>query len=111
MLLNFEDTGPRSAESESELNLLTAAANLSPLTVRARIQRGRRLRAVAMRDFGVRVGRTTADLVTATLRTLRQWHEVRRSERVLRGLDPHILRDIGIDGHQIPAIARGLASR
>ena len=110
MLFDFEQTNLRSAESGRERNRFTEAADFSPLTVDARIQRGRRLEAVALRDFGARVGRASVALVTAMFRALRRWHEVRCSERALRSLDPHILRDIGIDGHQTPAVARGLAS-
>jgi uncharacterized protein YjiS (DUF1127 family) len=44
--------------------------------------------------------------ISVALGALQRWHDVRRTEQTLRGLDPQILRDIGIDGHQVPAIVR-----
>ena len=107
MLFEHEQTERRRTKAPSACNILASAADLSPLVIDAAIQRGRRLRAAAMRRLVRRVGRAVVALATRVIVGFRHWGEVRHSERVLRGLDSHFLRDIGIDGHQIPAIARG----
>ena len=100
-----------STAAPSERNLLAASANISPLTTDRYMQRGRRLRSAAYLSFVIGVGRVARALATRLLELNRRWRAVRHTERALRGLSPQILRDIGIDGHQIPAIARGIDTK
>jgi uncharacterized protein YjiS (DUF1127 family) len=75
------------------------------------IARGRRLRSEAIRRFVIGVAGGLLALARRLVDLQRHWREVRHTERALRTLSPRMLRDIGIEGQDISAIARGVDSK
>ena len=75
------------------------------------IARGRRLRSEAIRRFAIGVSGGVLALVKRVVDVQRHWREVRHTEWALRSLSARMLRDIGIEGHEISAIARGVDSK
>jgi len=111
--MTFKHKKPQRTTTEppSERNLPAVSANISQLTIDRYMQRGRRLRSEAFLRFAIGGGRVALALARRLVARNRRWRAVRRTERALRGLSPQILRDIGIEGHQIPAIARGVDAK
>ena len=91
-----------------EFNSRSTGAGISARTVDLATRRGRVLHAEALYRFAA----GTAHLALVLLRRLRDSYQRRRevhhTEQVLRSLSSQTLRDIAIEGHQIPAIARGI---
>ena len=100
---------PSIAQPADARNLIIASVDLSAHTVDRHVARGRRLRSEALHRFARGAGRGAIALATRLNSWYRRWRDVRCAERELRKLSPQTLRDIGIEGHQIPAIARGIS--
>ncbi len=90
----------------SQTNLLAAAQCVSQQVVDRTIARGYRLRAEAHLHLLTALGRGIRQLVKRTRQAYLCRRDAGQAEKVLRALDGHVRRDIGIDGHQIPALAR-----
>ncbi|MFT5449824.1 MAG: hypothetical protein ACI9DC_005022 [Gammaproteobacteria bacterium] len=75
------------------------------------IARGRRLRSQAILRFITTLGHRGFGLAKRMRQVHRRWSDARRAEHAMRGLDAHLRRDIGIDEHQISALAGGLEGR
>ena len=92
--------------SLSPINLLAEAQRVPQQVVDRTIARGRRLRSDAYLHLLAAIARGFTQLVKRTRHAYRCRRDARYSEQVLRGLDGHLRSDIGIDGHQIPVLAR-----
>ena len=90
------------------LNVYTTSAGVAPTSMDVYLRRGRQLQALAVRNGIAAAFSAIYGLARRAVVHLQRLHNERRTERELRALSPRILRDIGIEGHQIPAIARGL---
>lgn len=93
------------------LNFYTASAGIAPSRMDLHLRRGRALHSAAVRNGLAAVLRGLVTLARRAVEGHRRRRLERRTEQVLRSLSPLMLRDIGIEGHQIPAIARGLSLR
>jgi uncharacterized protein YjiS (DUF1127 family) len=110
MLLRHEQHFRAHMESPHAPDPITASAGfLSPAD--HYIARGRRLRSEAIHRFAIGVAGGLLALAKRLVDLQRHWREVRHTERALRSLSPRMLRDIGIEGQDISAIARGVDSR
>lgn len=90
-------------------NLLAESRAISPQVRERAMARGRLLRSQALLRMLTMLARAVLNLAKRSYVTYRRWRQMRHAEQALRSLDAHLRRDIGIDGHQIPALARGLA--
>ena len=81
-----------------QLSLFGEGQKITDTEMALIVDRAHRMRAVAI-----------AALMQDVINAVRRQYRAYTTQRTLNSLSDHILRDIGIERDQIPAIARGLA--
>lgn len=106
MLRRENENSPDLDSPSLQSNLLAAGQSVSPQVVDRAMARGRRLRSEALLHLLTALVRGICQLLQHARRVYRCRRDARRSEQALRALGGQLRRDIGIDGHQIPVLAR-----